>query len=1030
MKSVHPNPFAVIFPPTQFQICRSKGETCPPFLDQQHRDICHILLRLPRTFILGTLCIQCLFGILPHAASSPTSSSLPEASYPCRSWKHCGDPHVLDLWCESYWCPGKASYLAHNMTYIIQHEEIPALQRNFDSQKGCRVGEAANPGPTSHKCQIKMAIVNPTSVRDKKQEFQDLIQHHGCNFIGLSETSATWQTQKEITHQIRRLKCKALWSPPVPAQRLRLDGEASKRGRAGGTAVFTSLPARLSRIPEKEIGHLTNRLVHVIIQVGGISFQVLVIYGVTTSNANALAVTEELIQEAILRSRRLHLPAIFMGDFNMEVDQSQAFQQIFNQGYRHLKELYQTTYGRMMPPTCNEVTHPDTAVVHPMLIPWIQSIEVNKDKMFDTHDPVFIAFQFPGEQLFVTRYSIPKSWENFQIDTEDLTRAFDKDKHNQPSDIDQWCQKCERIVDIALKQTHHDNPHLQPVPCLPKKCKGRGFKNSPKKFPAQAHVKQGRAGDYEPPGEVSSIRTKRQVTQLRRVQSLFRRVKKLENMDEIWEHTQVDIQREWTTICSSTCMGVSFWKWAQHQPEIGPLTLKAPSSTKLFDVYQILKLYVDDAVYMDSKIRKNLARWGKIEDQTTNYSKAAFAIARGASKPPLNKIATNHEEEALIIGEPNLDETGETVMELAVNNPEVFNINFPVDIREHLWWIREKNSFSIVVTTKSPPDGLEESCHIHQKIEHVDHQFIFQKLDSYWHTFWSRDPQNDNPTQEEDEKIQKILSAIPSDIQIDQITDTNLDDWMDAIKTTKTHSAPGVDGIRASELKMLPREMIKLLVEIMSSDPQLLPIQALVGRTIPLPKSWEVEDAGRTRPITILPQLYRIWGKVISTQAIKQLSYRLPGQISGFLKGRSAFKSAYDTQVWLEFTAQRCLDKSGVTLDLTKCYNLIRRCFAVLVLQAFNLGDNIINKWKHCMQHLIRFWEIDGQISQPSQTTTGCAEGDPIAVIIMIAIATCWVYQTPFDHQDLRINAFADNWSWASLNVAPSNPFQRDQRNL
>ena len=207
------------------------------------------------------------------------------------------------------------------------------------------------------------------------------------------------------------------------------------------------------------------------------------------------------------------------------------------------------------------------------------------------------------------------------------------------------------------------------------------------------------------------------------------------------------------------------------------------------------------------------------------------------------------------------------------------------------------------------------------------------------------------------------------------ITDTNVEDWLEAINSTKSHSAPGVDGIRAAELKMLPREMIENLVKIMSSDPGLLPIQALVGRTIPLPKSWEVEQAGRTRPITILPQLYRIWGKVISSQAIKQLSTRLPAQISGFLKGRSAFQSAY---------------------DLMKCYNLIRRYFAKVVLQAFNLGEDIIIKWQNCMQHLIRFWEIDGQISQPCQTTTGCAEGDPIAVIIMICIATCWVYQAPY----------------------------------
>ena len=1025
LESEHPNPFDTL--------SRDKL-LLPRFVltaqnDQQHR---------ATSFTTSAIAaFQCLSSFMTlvfvrHFADmtflSPLTKlvkTLSKHGYIHQSWKHCGDPHVLDRWCESYWCPGEVDgnigyhcKLYHPIHFANQ-KGTPFLQLCFDKNNGCRIGEASNPGPPNpRRCKVKIAIVNPTSVRDKKEEFHTLISKHGCNIIGLSETSATKQTQKEVTHQLRQLHCKALWSPPVPPQRIRLDGDASKRGRAGGTAVFSSFPARLSRIPEKEIGHLTNRIVHSVIQIGGTSIQILVIYGVTASNSNALATTEELIQEAISRSKRLHIPAIFMGDFNMPIDQAQAFQPLFYQGYRHLKELYQTKYGQPMPPTCNEVTHPDTAVIHPLLIPLIEKIEVNKDKMFDTHDPVFVTLTLPENQLFVTRYAIPRSWADLNINKEDLQKAFEIDRHSNPQNLEQWCKKCENLVDLALKMTHEKNASLQPVPCLPKSFRGRGFDNKPKKFPAQAQVKLGRTGDYEPQEEISSFKVKRQVTQLRRVQSLCRRMQKLENTDDIWENTKIGIQQEWKKICSSTCMGGSFWMWAQHQPEIGPLTTQVPSSHKLNDLFQILKFYVDDAVYRDRKIQKNLAKWGKIEDQTANHSKQAFAIARGMSKPPLNRIATSHSEEALIVGDTWIeDETGDHVMELAVNNPDNFNINFPIEIHEHLWWIKEKSTFSLVVAAKKPPEKLENSCHLSHKVEHVDPQFIFQELDSYWHQFWSRDPIDDTLSTEDEENFQKIFSKLPAEIGTEPLTDTNVEDWIEAINSTKSHSAPGVDGIRASELKMLPREMIEILVKIMSSNPGLLPIKALTGRTIPLPKSWEVEHVGRTRPITILPQLYRIWGKVISTQAIRQLSARLPPPISGFLKGRSAFQSAYDTQCWLEHTAKAGLDKSGVTLDLMKCYNLIRRYFAKAVLRVFNIGEDIINKWQNCMQHLVRFWEIDGQISQPCQTTTGCAEGDPIAVVIMIGIATCWVYQTPFDQNDLRINAFADNWSWASLNA-------------
>ena len=58
---------------------------------------------------------------------------------------------------------------------------------------GQRVGEAKSPGPTrkgtSANC-IKIGIINPTSVRDKKWEFAQIIQDHQCDILGLAETSA------------------------------------------------------------------------------------------------------------------------------------------------------------------------------------------------------------------------------------------------------------------------------------------------------------------------------------------------------------------------------------------------------------------------------------------------------------------------------------------------------------------------------------------------------------------------------------------------------------------------------------------------------------------------------------------------------------------------------------------------------------------------------------------------------------------------------------------------------------------------
>ncbi len=92
----------------------------------------------------------------------------------------------------------------------------------------------------------------------------------------------------------------------------------------------------------------------------------------------------------------------------------------------------------------------------------------------------------------MTRYAIPRSWADLNIDKIDLQLAYEEDSHNRPENLEQWCNKCEKLVDSALKRTHQKSPRHQPVPCLPKSYRGRGFTNTPKKFPAQAQVKKGK----------------------------------------------------------------------------------------------------------------------------------------------------------------------------------------------------------------------------------------------------------------------------------------------------------------------------------------------------------------------------------------------------------------------------------------------------------------------------------------------------------------------------------------------------------
>ena len=99
----------------------------------------------------------------------------------------------------------------------------------------------------------------------------------------------------------------------------------------------------------------------------------------------------------------------------------------------------------------------------------------------------------------------------------------------------------------------------------------------------------------------------------------------------------------------------------------------------------------------------------------------------------------------------------------------------------------------------------------------------------------------------------------------------------------------------------------------------------MCARTIPLPKVDHLPRPGDSRPITILPTVYRLWSRVVTNRILGYLGNILPPQITGMLPGRGAATASYDFQVLLEISKRRIQTLTGVTLDLRKCFNLIHR---------------------------------------------------------------------------------------------------------
>ena len=193
---------------------------------------------------------------------------------------------------------------------------------------GIRIGEAKNPGPIGDRKLCTFAITNPTSIGNKQTDYLELMHQHSVDVVTCSETSATDEIQKKLSKAFRMQQVNCLWSNPVPPQTQKLNLQPSKRGKAGGTAVLTTYAARNCWNKMDTKWYESGRLLHVVMQLGSLWIQCFVVYGLPSSIAGAKEFNNALVSYAITSSRYIPIPAVFMGDFNMNVHDLQDFGQL------------------------------------------------------------------------------------------------------------------------------------------------------------------------------------------------------------------------------------------------------------------------------------------------------------------------------------------------------------------------------------------------------------------------------------------------------------------------------------------------------------------------------------------------------------------------------------------------------------------------------------------------------------------------------------------------------------------------------
>ena len=281
---------------------------------------------------------------------------------------------------------------------------------------------------------------------------------------------------------------------------------------------------------------------------------------------------------------------------------------------------------------------------------------------------------------------------------------------------------------------------------------------------------------------------------------------------------------------------------------------------------------------------------------------------------------------------------------------------------------------------------------------------VFAELDAFWQPYWTRQDENDGLDFQNHFGVPSV--QFPA---MDDSFETSLSDWKEALATCNNSSSPGVDGFNFRELKMLPDPLLKMLVDIVHGL-EFFPSDFMLARTIPIPKK-EKLSAENSRPITVLSTIYRLWGKVCGKRCLRHLADKMSPAIAGLLPKRGAHDASYNMQAKLELLRSQNEHVTGVTLDLLKCFNLLRRSKVSSLMLACGIPKRLVDKWARSIDGIRRFWDVANMVSTPAPTTCGCPERDSWSVTAILCVAETWcrLLSTTAIHTEQL--AYADNWS-------------------
>ena len=148
-----------------------------------------------------------------------------------------------------------------------------------------------------------------------------------------------------------------------------LDSRPSYRWEALGTAIFSKLPARVTRIDIPVILQDSQRFSSCIVRFGTFEVLIVCIYGFANRYLEGKRPNDLLLACIASVVEEVGLPFIICGDFNEPPHKLGSFQFFQQMGAVEAFQWHYMRHGFQLPPTCAGSTRNDTAIIHPCCCP-------------------------------------------------------------------------------------------------------------------------------------------------------------------------------------------------------------------------------------------------------------------------------------------------------------------------------------------------------------------------------------------------------------------------------------------------------------------------------------------------------------------------------------------------------------------------------------------------------------------------------------------------------------------------------------